>query len=114
MKFCYLKRERYGGKQKLMWLLVDVETDNELAVGGGGARRLKSDAEKLARLLGYTILPDGMTPEQYIELKRLAGIYPHWRQEVLLRWHTGADAGSPLLRQLRNNLGPKGLAKFKF
>lgn len=32
-----------------------------------------------------------------------------WRQALLWLWDTGADAGQPLLRQIRNSIGPSGL-----
>jgi uncharacterized protein (DUF3084 family) len=33
----------------------------------------------------------------------------HWRQTLLRLWDTGADDAHPLLRQIRNNIGPSGL-----
>lgn len=116
MKFCYLKRERYGSKQKLLWRVTNA-TSGEYVIlpGAPSAFRLKQGAVYHATDCGYTILPDGMTPEQWHHLRSWKERRPHcWRQELLDLWATGRDESVPWMRQLRNNLGPKGLMKFKF
>lgn len=57
------------------------------------------------------------TPEQVEALRQFAAKYgPRWKLELQLQWQTGADDREPnshLLRQVRNQCGPKWLGTFK-
>lgn len=56
------------------------------------------------------------TPEQLAALRAFATKYGNtWRQELADRWWNGTDANEPnghLLRQLRNQLGPRWLGNY--
>lgn len=37
----------------------------------------------------------------------------NWKSEILDLWTTGRDASNPILRQIRNRIGPSGLLSIK-
>lgn len=112
MNFCYLKREPNPGGRVSLWTFRNVPGE---IIGCLKRHRAKADALAAAKAGGWTVLPDGMTPEQYEYLLEFRRLNPHnWRKKLWTLWYTGLDDSHPICRQLRNTLGPHGLAKFKF
>ena len=55
-----------------------------------------------------------LTPEQIATLNQFAAQHGrYWKSKLRAIWTSGKDENKPILRQIRNQLGPVGLAKFR-
>ena len=109
-RFCYLRREKRGFNSRMLWVAY---LPNGTMPADMRWHRVKHGAMKEAHQHGYVVLPEGMTPDAYLELVRWARCNANrWRVLLVERW---SDPAAPRwMKRLFANLGESGLAKFKF
>lgn len=65
------------------------------------------------RIIPMSIYSD-LSYEQKVELRKFAADHGRaWRGTLAAWWSDGRDASNPLLRQIRNKIGPSGLWNIK-
>ena len=108
-KFCYLRREKRGFNGRMVWVSY---LPNGTMPDDMKWHRVKQSAVAEAQRHGYVVLPQGMTPDAYLELARWARRNANrWRVLLVERW---SDPAAPRwMKQLLANLGESGLAKLK-
>ena len=107
-QFVYLRREPRGVSGRLVWILYRPDGVMESAPWF----RLRQHAQREADKRHKVVLPEGVTPELYRELWRWYRLRPHnWRAALLATWSAGVS--NEWQRELRDVLGPAGLAKLK-
>lgn len=115
IKFCHIERQRLKEPippyTNYLWFILDPVTGERLSVG----YLSKAQIIKAAKGMDRKILPAHVKPEHYERLQKFAretGTY--WKSKLVEMWARGEDANDPLLRQLRNNLGPAKLQEWRF
>ena len=115
-RFCYLERQRLDAPLHKtlnhLWFAIDPDTRQRMGVGYRTRRQIEQAVADCGDMI---VLQPGVTPEMYDSVMLFRSRYPHtWRSRIRRIWATGGDEQYPLLRQLRNIIGPTGLEKWRF